>query len=104
MEAICERIKPLVALAVFPMKWRWAHNNNSDMIEGTIVGAKILQLFDSEQHPADQTWALLEISLKNGFNEALRQAAFDVIAVTASCAYDRDKVQPGDDLRSLDVL
>ena len=65
---------------------------------------KILQLFDSEQHLPHQTWALLEIDLKNAFNEALRQAAFDVIAGKASRAYDSGKVKPGDDMQSLDAL
>ena len=56
---------------------------------------KILQLFDSEQHLPHQPWALLEIDIKNSFNEALRQAAFDVIAGKASREYDSGKVKPG---------
>ena len=43
--------------------------------DGTSVSAKILQLFDSEKHPSDKTWALLEIDIKTAFNKALRQAA-----------------------------
>ena len=38
------------------------------------------------------------------FNEALRQAAFDVIAGTASRDYDNGKVKAGDDMQSLDAL
>ena len=41
---------------------------------GTSVCAKILQLFDSEKHSEDKTWALLEIDIENAYNEALRQA------------------------------
>jgi hypothetical protein len=48
--------------------------------------------------------ALLEIDIKNAFNEALRQAAFDVIAGKASREYDSGKVKPGDDMQSLDAL
>ena len=72
--------------------------------DGTSVCAKILQLFDSEKHPADKTWALLEMDIKYNFNEALRQAAFNVIAGTASSAYDDGNVSPGDAMQSLDAL
>ena len=72
--------------------------------DGTSVCAKILQLFDSEKHPEDKTWALLQIDIKNAFNEALRQAAFDVIAGTASRDYDNGRVKAGDDMQSLDAL
>jgi len=34
--------------------------------------------------PEGTFWALLEIDLKNAFNEALRQAAFDVITGKAA--------------------
>ena len=73
-------------------------------MDGTSICAKILQLFDSDQHPQGQTWALLEIDLKSEFNEALRQAAFDGIAGTASRAYDNGRVQAGDNLHSLNAL
>ena len=76
----------------------------SGVKDGTSVCAKILQLFDSEKHPDDKTWALLEIDIKNAFNEALRQAAFDVIAGKASREYDNGNVKPGDHIQSLDAL
>ena len=68
--------------------------------DGTSVCAKILQLFDCEKHPADKTWALLEIDIKNAFNEALRQAAFDVM----SRAYDDGNVSPGNVMQYLNAL
>ena len=80
------------------------HPVRGGLKDGTSVCAKILQLFDSEQHPEDKTWALLEIDIKNAFNEALRQAAFDVIAGTASREYDNGRVKPGDDMQPLDAL
>ena len=72
--------------------------------DGNSLCAKIPELFDSEKRPEDKIWALLEIDIKNAFNEALRQAAFDVIAGTASREYDNGRVKPGDDMRSLDAL
>jgi hypothetical protein len=58
----------------------------------------------TNKNVTQKTWALLEIDIKIAFNEALRQAAFDVIAGKAPREYDSGKVKPGDDMQSLDAL
>ena len=72
--------------------------------DGTSICAKILQLLDDAPVPEGTVWALLEIDLKNAFNEALRQAAFDVITGKAAREYDNGKVKVGDDLPSFPGL
>ena len=72
--------------------------------DGTSICATILQLFDDAPVPEGAVWALLEIDLKNAFNEALRQAAFDVITGKAAREYDNGKVKVGDDLPSFPGL
>ena len=72
--------------------------------DGTSICAKILQLFDDAPIPEGTVWALLEIDLKNAFNEALQQAAFDVITGKAAREYDNGKVKVGDDLPSFPGL
>ena len=52
--------------------------------DGTSICAKILQLFDDAPIPEGTVRAFLEIDLKNAFNEALRQAALDVITGKAA--------------------
>jgi hypothetical protein len=63
-----------------------------------------LQLFDDAPIPEDTVWALLKIDLKKAFEEALRQAAFDVITGKAAREYDNGKVKVGDDLPSFPDL
>jgi len=68
--------------------------------------AQLLRTFDSEpSRSADGVLqAILEIDLVNAFDSASRQAAFDVIAGTASRDYDQGRVKRGDSLPTFSGL
>ena len=76
------------------------------MRDGTTRCAQLLRTFDSEpSRSADGVLqAILEIDLVNAFNSASRQAAFDVIAGTASRDYDQGRVNRGDSLPTFSGL
>ena len=53
---------------------------------------------------AESLHAFIEIDLKNAFNDACRQAAFDTLSGVATKSYDQDNVQIGDALPCLPEL
>jgi hypothetical protein len=64
----------------------------------------MLQMLVSATVPDGEVHALLNIDLRNAFNEANRHAGFDAIAGKASRAYDDGRVQIGDQLPHLGAM
>ena len=69
--------------------------------DGATICAQTLQTLVSAPVPDGETHALLNIDLRNAFNEANRHAAFDALIGKASRTYDDGQVQIGDQLPHL---
>ena len=69
--------------------------------DGATICAQTLQTLVSAPVPDDEVNALLNIDLRNAFNEANRHAGFDALLGKASRTYDDGQVQIGDQLPHL---
>jgi hypothetical protein len=69
--------------------------------DGATVCAHLLQTLVCAPTNDDNVRALLNIDLRNAFNEVNRHASFDARTGKASHAYDSGRVQIGDDLPHL---
>ena len=69
--------------------------------DGATICAQTLQTLVSAPVPEGEVHALLNIDLRNAFNEANRHAGFDALVGKASRANDDGRVQIGDQLPNL---
>ena len=69
--------------------------------DGATICAQTLQTLVSAPVPDGEVHALLNIDLRNAFNEANRHAGFDALTGKASRTYDDGQVQIGDQLPHL---
>ena len=76
------------------------------MPDGASPCAPLLQLMYAIEDAEDAEWprAIVQTDVKNAFNAANRQTAFDTINGKASKPYDNGNVQPGENIPTFSEL